>query len=226
MCHIVSDVQEFASNNNMQLNPKKCKEMRVSFHYYNSCEPQPMVTGGTYIEEVTSFKLLGVYISDDLSWAVHCGYVVKKANKRLYAIRQLKKCRVPPVDLVGIYCSLVRSILEYACVVFANLPKYLSQDLERVQMRALAIIFPFLPYASAIAKAGILTLEERRDMAYAMFVSKITPENPLHALIHSQITGQSSRYNLRPKAHATIATKTDRFGSFVSVKYAHRALIS
>ena len=119
-----------------------------------------------------------------------------------------------------------RSILEYACVVFANLPKYLSQDLERVQMRALAIIFPFLPYASAMAKAGILTLEERRDMACAKFVSKITPGNPLHPLIHSQITGQSSRYNLRPKAHATIATKTDRFGSFVSVKYAHRALIS
>ena len=93
-------------------------------------------------------------------------------------------------------------------------------------MRALAIIFPFLPYASAMAKAGILTLEERRDMACAKFVSKITPGNPLHPLIHSQITGQSSRYNLRPKAHATIATKTDRFGSFVSVKYAHRALIS
>ena len=226
MSHIVSDVQEFASNNNMQLNPIKCKEMRVSFLHYNSCEPQPIVTGGTYIEEVTSFKLLGVYISDDLSWAVHCEYVVKKANKRLYAIRQLKKCRVPPVDLVGIYCSLVRSILEYACVVFANLPKYLSQDLERVQMRALAIIFPFLPYASAMAKAGILTLEERRDMACAKFVSKITPGNPLHPLIHSQITGQSSRYNLRPKAHTTIATRTDRFGSFVSVKYAHRALIS
>ena len=120
----------------------------------------------------------------------------------------------------------MRSILEYACVVFANLLKYLSQDLERVQMRALAIIFPFLSYASAMAKAGILTLEERRDMACAKFVSKITRGNPLHPLIHSQITGQSSRYNLRPKAHATIATKTDRFGSFVSVKYAHRAPIS
>ena len=55
-------------------------------------------------------------------------------------------------------------------------------------MRALAIIFPFLPYASAMAKAGILTLEERRDMACAKFVSKITCGNPLHPLIHSQIT--------------------------------------
>ena len=225
MCHIVSDVQEFASNNNMQLNPKKCKEMRVSFLHYNSCELQPIASGGIYIEEVTSFKLLGVYISNDLSWAVHCEYVVKKANRRLYAIRQLKKCRVSPVDLVCIYCSLVRSILEYACVVFANLPKYLSHDLERVQKRALAIIFPSLPYASALAKAGIPTLEERRDVACAKFVSKITPGNPLHPLIHSRIIRPSSRYNLRPKAHTPMATKTDRFGGLVSVKYAP-ALIS
>ena len=48
MRHIVSDIQEFASNNNMQLNPVKCKEMRVNFLHYNSCELQPIVTGGTY----------------------------------------------------------------------------------------------------------------------------------------------------------------------------------
>ena len=99
MRHIVSDVQEFASNNNMQPNPVKCKEMRVNFLHYNSCELQPIVTGG---------------------------------NRRLYAIRQLGKWGVPQGDLVSIYFSPVRSILEYACVVFANLSKYLSQDLERI----------------------------------------------------------------------------------------------
>ena len=123
MRHIVSDVQEFASNNNMQLNPVKCKEMHVNFLHYNSCELQPIVTGSTYIEEETSCKLLGVYISNNFSWAAHCEYLVKKANSRLYAIRQLKKCSVPQGDLVSIYCSLMRSVLEYASVVFANRPK-------------------------------------------------------------------------------------------------------
>ena len=156
--HVVLDVQEFASNNNMQLNPVKCKEMRVSFLHYNSCELQPIATGGTYIEEVTSFKLLGVYISNDFSWATHCEYVVKKANRRFYAIRQLKKCGAPQGGLISIYCSLVRSILEYAIVVFANPPKYLSQDLERIQRRALAIIFPLVPYVNALTRAGIPTL--------------------------------------------------------------------
>ena len=220
MRHVVSDVQEFASNNNMQLNPVKRKEMRVSFLHYNSCELQPIATGGTYIEEVTSFKLLGVYISNDFSWATHCEYVVKKANRRLCAIRQLKKCGVPQGDLVSIYCSLVRSILEYASVVFGNLRKYLSQDLERIQRRALAIIFPLVHYVNALTRAGIPTLQERRTTACTKFVQKVSSENPLHPLRHKSIISQSSHYNLRPKPNATLATKTDRFGNFFSVKYA------
>ena len=148
---------------------------------------------------------------------------MKKANRRLYAIRQLKKCGVPQGDLVSIYCSLVRSILEYASVVFANLPKYLSQDLERIQSRALAIIFPLIPYVNALTRAGIPTLQERRTTACTKFVLKVSPENPLHPLIHKRIISQSSPYNLRPKPNATLVTKTNRFGNFVSVKYATAA---
>ena len=46
MRHVVSDFQEFASNNNMQLNPVKCKDMRVSFLHHIiavSSNPLPLV---------------------------------------------------------------------------------------------------------------------------------------------------------------------------------------
>ena len=112
MYHIISDVQEFASNKNMHLNPAKCKEMGVSFLHYNSCELQTIATDA-HIEEVTLFKLLGVYISNDLTLA----------SRHLYALGQLMKTCVPQRDLVSIYCSVVHCILEYARVVFANLPK-------------------------------------------------------------------------------------------------------
>ena len=44
--------------------------------------------------------------------------------------------------MVEVYVSLVRSIVEYASVVFANLPRYLSKSVEEVQQRTSAIIFP------------------------------------------------------------------------------------
>ena len=133
MQHIVNDVQTFSVNNHMQLDPSKCKEMVVDLLNYNSYELQPIVIGGSYIQRVESFKLLGVYISSDLTWLVHCNYMIKKANRRLYALRQLVRARVIASDIVTIYCSLVRSVLEYASVVFANLPAYLEDAIEFVQ---------------------------------------------------------------------------------------------
>ena len=72
MKYLVNDVNSFAHCNNMQLNPSKCKLMRVDFLHYNSCYSQPKAVGGFVIESVESFKLLGVYISSDLSWSTHC----------------------------------------------------------------------------------------------------------------------------------------------------------
>ena len=67
----------------------------------------------SFSDSVGSFKFLGIYISSDLSWAKHCDVLVKKAKRRLYAIRKLKGARVKENDLVAVYCSLIRSILEY-----------------------------------------------------------------------------------------------------------------
>ena len=135
---IVDDIQCFSHRNNMRLNPAKCKAMTIDFLDYNSCIWRPICTGGVVIERVKSFKLLGVYISEDLTWGVHCDYIIKKANRRLYALRTLKKCSVPTSDLITVYCSLIRSVIEYASAVFANLPKYLSDALEGIQKRALS----------------------------------------------------------------------------------------
>ena len=55
------------------------------------------------IGQVFTFKLLGVHLSDDLTWAVQCDYIVKKANRRLYALTQIRKCKVSSADIVHFY---------------------------------------------------------------------------------------------------------------------------
>ena len=143
---VVDDIHAFAVNNNMRLNPRKCKSMTVDFLHYSSCVPRPIAVGGSDIEQVPTFKLFGVHLSEGLTWAVHCDYIVKKANRGLYSLRQLKKCKVPSADIVNVYCALIRSIIEYASAVFAGLPKYLACYLENVQKRAFSIIWPGISY--------------------------------------------------------------------------------
>ena len=206
----------------MQLNPSKCKLMRVDFLRYNSCNSQPIAIGGSVIESVESFKLLGVYISMDLTWSTHCDYIIGKSNRRLYALRKLKVCGVQDEDLVAVYCSLLRSVLEYASVVFANLPQYLCMAVERVQKRALRIILgPDLSYEDALARAGVLSLEARRHLACKKFVTEIMHASPLYPLIYSRVVSSQTWYSLRsgPSRHVLLG-RTDRFSEFVSVKYA------
>ena len=167
----------------MRLNPAKCKAMTIDFLNYDSCTWRPICTGGVVSERVKSFKLLGVHISEDLTWGVHCDYIVKIANRPLYALRSLKKCGVPTSDLITVpYCSLIRSVVEYASAVFENLPKYLSDALEGIQKRTLKIILPNLHYDEALILNGLSSLEDRRAAGCESFMRSLKPSNPVYGL--------------------------------------------
>ena len=90
------------------------------------------------LETVRSHKFLGLVIQDSLEWNEHIYIIVSQASKRLHIMRVLSRRGVIGSDLVAIYVALVRSFLEYRCVVWHNaLPAYLSGEIERVQMRGL-----------------------------------------------------------------------------------------
>jgi len=111
-----------------------------------------------------TFKLLGV-ISSDLTWDVHVSNLSKRA-KRIYCLWNLSKAEVPECDIVYIYCSVVRSVLEYACAVWhpgLQLSNKLSEDIERLEKRCLKIIYPKLSYSEALEKSGLVRLDTRRE---------------------------------------------------------------
>lgn len=126
----------------MKLNTKKCKEVRVSF-----LRQQPTFTSfhidDIPIESVESTKVLDIYFRSDLKWNNHIDEVTKKAAKRLYIIRVTRRCGLSVDDLITIYITLIRSVLEYCCRVWqSSLPAYLSDKLEQIQRRLFRSIYP------------------------------------------------------------------------------------
>ena len=77
---VVDEISEFAMERGMELNPKKCKEMIITFLKYNHTCFSPIYVGGVPIELVSTFKLLGVQLTKDVTWNVHVNYIIKKAN--------------------------------------------------------------------------------------------------------------------------------------------------
>ena len=148
-------IHDWSQENHLQLNPTKCKEIRTCFKRTPPIFPGVSIEGVAF-ETVSSAKVLGVTISSDLKWSAHIDSITTTAAQRLYRLRQLKCAGLAPSDLVLFYCSVIRSVLEYACQVFhGNLPLYLSDEIERIQRRALRIIFPACSYSEGLVKAGL-----------------------------------------------------------------------
>ncbi|KAK2155870.1 hypothetical protein NP493_2013g00002 [Ridgeia piscesae] len=77
---------------------------------------------------------------------------------------QLKRAGITQKDLVSVYVSVVRQVLEYACPEWhTNLPQYLSDNIEVIQKRALKCIFPGLRYAEILRRVNLDTLNVRWD---------------------------------------------------------------
>ena len=100
-----SNLDSFISwslHNHMKLNPKKTKEMCISFQHDN-LDLSPLLIGEQIIEAVQSHKILGLTIQSNLKWNEHINSIVTKASKRLYIIRILRRDGVPVEDLIEIY---------------------------------------------------------------------------------------------------------------------------
>ena len=91
---IANRVIEWSHANRVQLNAYKCKELRNSFAKEQRVF-DPIIIEGKEVELVTSTKLLGLTIANDLTWNDHVTEITKKASKRLYFLTQLKRAGVP-----------------------------------------------------------------------------------------------------------------------------------
>ena len=188
------------------MSESKCKELRISFtKSENTLEP--VTINNTNIEVVPSAKLLGVMISNDLKWNVHVEMICKKVAVSLYFLRQLKRAKVPANDLLSFYTTCIRPVAEYACPVFhTTLPQYLSDQLERLQKRALRIISTNdLSYKQALEVFNIHTLYDRRETIGNSMFQEISNDNN-----HKLYSLLPPPYQLARCEHGKIASSKSR----------------
>ena len=92
----VQHLTAWCANNNLALNTKKTKELIVDFRKSRGGTHTPIRINGTEVEHVTSYRFLGVHISEDLSWTLNTSKLIKKARQRLFFLRKLKKAHLSP----------------------------------------------------------------------------------------------------------------------------------
>ncbi|XDV23365.1 hypothetical protein PO909_027961, partial [Leuciscus waleckii] len=141
----VEQLAVWCSYNNLELNTLKTVEMIVDFRRKSPALP-PLTIMNSTVEAVESFRFLGSTISQDLKWANHIDSIVKKAQQRLYFLRQLKKFNLPQELLIQFYSAVIESVLSTSITVwFGSATKSDIRRLQRTVRTAERIIGAPLP---------------------------------------------------------------------------------
>ncbi|XP_062872149.1 regulator of complement activation group 2 gene 1 [Trichomycterus rosablanca] len=131
----------WCSSNNLHLNTEKTKELIVAFRKTRSCTHLPVLINSDEVERVSSFKFLGIHISEDLSWTHNTSCLLKKAQQRLYFLRRLKKDHLSPQILTNFYrCTIDRVLSNCVTVWYGSSTVADRKALHRVVRTAQRII--------------------------------------------------------------------------------------
>ena len=93
-------------------------------------------------------------------------------------IRHLKQAGVPEKDILAVYTSNIRSVIEYDYPMMNESNK---NELEKMQRRVLKIIYGNqISYSTALERSGLDSLEQRRQELFKKFTLK-TSTNPRYS---------------------------------------------
>ena len=97
----ITSVVKWCEENNLILNVDKTKELIVDFRRKHKNIKEPVYIYDNVVEQVGSFKLLGTYIANDLTWNIISHEILKKARQRLFFLRKLNSFGVRKCILVN-----------------------------------------------------------------------------------------------------------------------------
>ena len=153
------------------LNVKKTKELIVDFR--NKKNPlQPLYIKNERVDQVDSYKYLGLTIDKELSWKDHANTVYKKLNSRIYFLRKLKYFNVDNTLLELFYKSIIESVISFSLVCWGgNIRTNNKQKLDSVIRKACKICkasFPDFDYLLALnCQRKILSIKS--DISHPLF---------------------------------------------------------
>ncbi len=171
----VEQLAVWCSLNNLELNTLKTVEVIVDFRRNPPALP-PLTIMDSTVTAVESFRFLGTTISQDLKWDNHIDSIAKKAQQRLYFLRQLRKFNLPQELLIQFYSAIIESLLCSSITVwFGSATKTDIRRLQRTVRTAERIIGAPLPslqelYTSRVRKRAKKVTLDPSHPAHSLFV--------------------------------------------------------
>ena len=95
---------------------------------------------GSVFPSTDQLKLLGVIFTKDLRWDAHFQDVVRRASKRIFVIRNLRRSGCQEEAIWRVYQATIQSLLLYSFPCFCNAPQRLMNTFLKIEKRVSRII--------------------------------------------------------------------------------------
>lgn len=135
---------------------------------------------GSTLYPSDSFKLLDFMLSNIPTVHAQVDHVINRATSRSFVLRHLASFGADKQKLCNIYCSTIRSVMEYSSVDFGSmLAKYKKNRLKNIQKKCLQIIYGYgIDYETLLQMSDLEYLESRRENALLKFAKKTNHRKP------------------------------------------------
>ena len=124
-----------------------------------------------------------------MKWNTSTEKIVKKAAKRLFLLKVLKSYGANTSDMKIFYIAVIRPTLEYGAQAWnGGITKDQSNEIERIQKRALKIIYKEDDYDKCLQTAELVSLKEGRDqMCIQLIKSMSNSDHKLHNVLPKKV---------------------------------------
>ena len=210
----LDNLYSWSQQNLMDFNVKKCKLMRIT----KKKMPfrSDLQLNNNTLEETSEFCDLGLVTTSMLSWNAHVDKISSKANKILGLIKRTCRGLTDVTTLRTLYCTLVRSQLEYCTVVWSPYTARNVDKLERIQRRATKFILKTdVEYDTRIERLNLLSLKDRRFLLDVLFFYKaLNGYINLDVSSYIQFYSNSEGYSLRGRDELILKKNYARTDTF------------
>jgi len=157
----ISHLTQLCSDNYLQLNVAKTKEMLINTPNGNSTAQNVTLNytciNNVAVERVECFRYLGLTLDSELKFDHHTMDTFKRCQQRLSIIRKLKSLSVAPHLLMLLYKSIIQPVLLYCSICYFDILTVTNKNkLTRITKNASKIIGLPTPNLSDLNRKAML----------------------------------------------------------------------
>ena len=186
---VLNNLSKWSSENGFQFSKTNTKCMHFCQSRKLHLDPE-LILDGVQIEVVPEFKFLGLLFDSKLSFIPHINYLTNKCHKALNLLRVVSSMDwgANRKVLLRLYRTLLRSKLDYGCIVYGSARQSYLRKLDSIHNQGLRLAlgaFRTSPVNSLYAEANEPSLNLRRKKLSLQYYLKLkgSCENPTHKAV-------------------------------------------